>query len=175
MVPALGGIVEAGAQIVVLGVGDQRFERALQMAAARWSNHVRVLIGFDEPWAHRIEAGADFFLMPSRFEPSGLNQLYSLRYGTIPIVRRTGGLADSVVDVRPETVHHGIATGFVFDAYTPEALVSTVARAIYAYRDPRLWRVLQLAAMRADFSWDRAAIHYRTLYGLAQERAGRGR
>jgi len=131
------------------------------------------LIGFDEGWAHRIEAGADFFLMPSRFEPSGLNQLYSLRYGTIPIVRRTGGLADSVVDATPETLHHGVATGFVFDAYTPDALISTVARATAAYRDPGLWRWLQQAAMRADFSWDRAAIQYRTLYGLAQERAGR--
>jgi starch synthase len=175
LVPSLSAIVDAGAQIVVLGVGDPALERALQGAAARWPNHVRALIGFDEAWAHRIEAGADFFLMPSRFEPSGLNQLYSLRYGTIPIVRRTGGLADSVVDATAETVHHGVATGFVFDDYTPDALISTVGRAIFAYRDPVLWRSLQSAAMRADFSWDRAAVQYRTLYGLAGERAGRNR
>jgi starch synthase len=175
IVSALGAIVDTGAQVVVLGTGDPAFERSLDAAATRWPNQVRALIGFDEGWAHRIEAGADFFLMPSRFEPSGLNQLYSLRYGTIPIVRRTGGLADSVVDATPESLRHGVATGFVFDAYTPEALVSTVARAIAAYRDPGLWRRLQQAAMRADFSWERAAIQYHTLYGLARQRAGGGR
>jgi starch synthase len=175
IVSALGSIVEMGAQLVVLGTGDPVLEGALHAAAARWPSQVRALIGFDEAWAHRIEAGADFFLMPSRFEPSGLNQLYSLRYGTIPIVRRTGGLADSVVDVTPETMHHGVATGFVFDAYTADALAATVARAVAAYRDPGAWRWIQQAAMRADFSWDRAAQRYRTLYGLAQERAGRGR
>ena len=173
IVAALDAIADTGAQLVVLGTGDPALERSLNLAAARWPNQVRALIGFDEGWAHRIEAGADFFLMPSRFEPSGLNQLYSLRYGTIPIVRRTGGLADSVVDSTPQTLYHDAATGFVFDAYTPEALVETVSRGIAAYRDPGVWRRLQQAAMRADFSWDRAATRYLTLYGIARERAGR--
>ncbi|MDR7523603.1 MAG: glycogen synthase GlgA [Armatimonadota bacterium] len=172
---ALEQIVGLGAQVVILGTGDPTYEAVLQAATARWPRQVRVVIGFDEGLAHRIEAGADIFLMPSRFEPSGLNQLYSLRYGTVPVVRRTGGLADSIVDVTPETLHQGRANGFVFDHYSPDALVATVGRAIAAYRDPGLWRWLQQVGMRADFSWDRAADRYRALYDLTVERAARWR
>jgi starch synthase len=155
----------------VLGTGDPAFEAAFKAAEAQWPMQVRVVIGFNERLAHLIEAGSDMFLMPSRFEPSGLNQLYSLRYGTVPIVRRTGGLADSIVDVSPETLHLGQANGFVFDAYSPEALTATVGRALAAYRDPGLWRWLQQVGMRQDFSWDRAAGRYVALYNTTNERA----
>ena len=117
-------------------------------------------IGFDERLAHQIEAGADFFLMPSRFEPCGLNQLYSLRYGTVPIVRATGGLNDTVEDVAA-----GVSgTGFKFLDYTPEALVSTVRRALSAYQDPAGWAAIEQRGMRQDHSWDASAAEYVKLY-----------
>ncbi len=171
----LDAITSMGAQVVILGTGDPAYEAAFREAQARLPHQVRALIGFDERLAHHIEAGADIFLMPSRFEPSGLNQLYSLRYGTVPVVRRTGGLADSIVDVSPETLHQGRANGFVFDAYTTDALVATVGRAIAAYRDHGLWRWLQHVGMRADFSWERAAEKYVALYTMTIERASKWR
>jgi starch synthase len=171
----IGSLVALGAQVVILGTGDPAYEATFRAAEARWPHQVRALIGFDERFAHLIEAAADIFLMPSRFEPSGLNQLYSLRYGTVPVVRRTGGLADSIVDVSPEALHLGVANGFVFDAYTPEALVATVGRALAAYRDPGLWRWLQQVGMRQDFSWDRTADRYVALYNTAIDRASRSR
>jgi starch synthase len=166
-------ITAMGAQVLVLGAGDPGYEAAFRTAQSRLPNQVRALVGFDERLAHRIEAGADIFLIPSRFEPSGLNQLYSLRYGTVPVVRRTGGLADSIVDVTPETLHVGRANGFAFAPYSVDALVATVGRAIAAFRDPGLWRWLQYVGMNADFSWDRAAEKYVALYTLATERASR--
>jgi starch synthase len=172
---ALESIVAMGAQIVILGTGDPAFEETFRRAAERWPQQVRAVIGFDEGLAHRIEAGCDMFLMPSRFEPSGLNQLYSLRYGTIPVVRRTGGLGDSIVDVTPETLRDGAANGFVFDEYSAQALTAAVARAIAAYRDPGQWRQIQQTGMRADFSWDRAADRYQALYELTRVRASRWR
>ena len=173
VVSGLDAMVGLGAQVVVLGTGDPAYEAALHAATARMPHQVRAMIGFHEGLAHSIEAGADIFLMPSRFEPSGLNQLYSLRYGTVPVVRRTGGLADSIMDVSPEALQHGRANGFVFDAYTTEALVATVGRAVAAYRDPGLWRWLQQVGMRADFSWDRAAERYLALYAMTGERAAK--
>ncbi len=175
VVAALESIVAMGAQVVVLGTGDADYEAAFREAADRWPNQVRAIIGFDERLAHLIEAGADIFLMPSRFEPSGLNQLYSLRYGTVPVVRRTGGLADSISDVSPEALHLGQANGFVFDHYGPNALIATVGRAVAAYRDPGLWRWLQHVGMRADFSWDRTADRYLILYQTTIERAAKWR
>ncbi|MDR7420006.1 MAG: glycogen synthase GlgA [Armatimonadota bacterium] len=172
---ALEQIVAMGAQVVILGTGDPVFEEAFRAASARWPQQVQAVIGFNNGLAHRIEAGSDTFLMPSRFEPSGLNQLYSLRYGTVPIVRRTGGLADSIVDATPEALQQGKANGFVFEEYSSRALVAAVGRALAAYRDPGLWRSLQQLGMRADFSWDRAADRYRALYDLTIERASRWR
>ena len=124
-------------------------------------------IGFDEALAHLIEAGADMFLMPSRFEPCGLNQMYSLRYGTVPIVRAVGGLAD--------TVRERAQTGFVFDEYTPEALLGTLQRALEAFKNPRKWRALQAAGMKQDHSWDRSAREYVRIYEqVIEARARRG-
>ncbi len=172
---AIDRIVAMGTQVLILGTGDPLYEEEFRRAEARWPAHVRAVIGFDEGLAHRIEAGADLFLMPSRFEPSGLNQLYSLRYGTPPVVRRTGGLADSVVDASPENLRRGTANGFVFEEYNADALVDAVGRAVAAYRDPSAWRRLQQVGMDADFSWDRAAEKYVELYKTTIERASKWR
>lgn len=167
VVACVDRMVQSGAQIAVLGTGDPQLEAALLRSAEAHPGAVGVRIGFDERLAHWIEAGSDAFLMPSRYEPSGLNQLYSLRYGTVPVVRRTGGLADSVVDATPEALAHGEAAGFVFEAYAPDALWEAVARALATYRDRETWLRLVRSGMAADFSWDRAAGRYVELYRLA--------
>lgn len=158
-------------QIVILGSGEKRFEIALREASERYSN-LGVHIGYDEKLAHLIEAGSDMFLMPSRFEPCGLNQMYSLRYGTIPVVRRTGGLADSVVDADSANRRAGTATGFVFDRATPEALYHAIERALLLYENAPAWLNLMCTGMRQDFSWERSASQYRALYTEALEAAG---
>ena len=173
----LGDLFAAGTQLVVLGTGDPRYERMLADAARQHPREAGVRIGFDNALAHRIEAGADIFLMPSRYEPSGLNQLYSLRYGTVPVVRRTGGLADSIRDATPQAVETGTANGFVFIDYTPQALLLAIQRALAAFRDPGTWREVQRVGMTADFSWAESAKKYVGLYertiAQSQERAER--
>jgi starch synthase len=154
------------AAFVVLGTGEAKYENLWTGMAARHPGKIGVQIGFEEALAHLIEAGADIFLMPSRFEPSGLNQLYSLRYGTVPVVRVVGGLADTIVDYsagRPES------TGFVFEEYTSKALLRALGRALDLFRDPPRWRALQLAGMRQDNSWDHSAEEYVTIYEQAIE------
>ena len=157
----------AEAQLVVLGNGERGFEAGLRALEARHPGRVAAMIGFDERLAHRIEAGADIFLMPSRFEPCGLNQLYSLRYGTPPVVRATGGLADTVTDCTPETLRAGLATGFVFEPADAGALLAAANRAIDAWHNRRLWRRLQRNGMSIDFSWARAATDYLEVYRAA--------
>lgn len=154
-------------QLVVLGNGERKYEEGFRTLAAHHPRRVAALIGFDERHAHRIEAGADIFLMPSRFEPCGLNQLYSLRYGTPPVVRATGGLADTVVDCTPETLAAGTANGFTFASADPEALLAAIRRAVEAWHNRRLWRRLQKIGMAADFSWAKAAADYLTIYDAA--------
>ncbi|MBI5462047.1 MAG: glycogen synthase GlgA [Gammaproteobacteria bacterium] len=151
-------------QLVMLGSGHAVLETALRTAQARYPDRLGVRIGYDEGLAHRIEAGADLFLMPSRFEPCGLNQLYSLRYGTLPIVRHTGGLADTVVDATPASLDAGTATGFVFDAATPEALLACIDRALHLYIQRTAWTRAVKTAMAQDFSWTRSAQRYLDLY-----------
>jgi starch synthase len=160
-------------QLVMLGEGDSGLERRLAALAASHPGQIAVQIGFDTALAHRIEAGADAFLMPSRFEPCGMNQMYSQRYGTLPVVRRTGGLADTVVDCTRQTLADGSATGFVFDDPAAEALYAACERAFRLFcDDPAAWRKLQVAAMTRDFSWDASASRYEQLYGaLTQRRA----
>jgi len=157
-------------QMAFLGTGDPRFETWLQTLMVQHPTKVAVMIGFDESLAHQIEAGADSFLMPSRFEPCGLNQMYSLRYGTVPIVRRVGGLADSVVDTDSTSLQNETATGFVFDDYTSTALAETVERAIDAYRQSDVWKKIMSQGMSCDWSWDRSAQHYVETYRRALER-----
>ena len=139
-------------------MSDEDAWRALQ---ARHPDRVSSTIGFDERLAHNIEAGADMFLMPSRFEPCGLNQMYSLRYGTVPIVRAVGGLVDTV---RPYNPRNGQGTGFMFADYTPEALMQALKAALGAYPNKKGWTRLQKNGMKADFSWGRSAAEYVKMY-----------
>ncbi len=153
-----------GATFAVLGSGEPKYEELWRNLAARHPDRIGARIGFDEGLAHLVEAGADMFLMPSRFEPCGLNQMYSLRYGTVPIVRRVGGLADTVTDYAPRRSR---ATGFVFDDHTPAALLRTLKRALTLFKDPVKWRALQVAGMTLDHSWDRSAREYVRIYERA--------
>jgi starch synthase len=157
-----------GATFVVLGSGERRHEELWRTLAAKQPTVIGVRIGFDEGLAHLIEGGSDMFLMPSRFEPCGLNQMYSLRYGTVPVVRATGGLRDTVRDVDPETGH---GTGFTFVEYTPEALLEALRRALAMFGNRTLWRRIQKAGMRQDFSWDASARQYVEVYERARQRA----
>ncbi len=149
---------------VLLGSGEAKYEALWRRLAARFPDRIGVHLGFDERLAHLVEAGSDLFLMPSRFEPCGLNQLYSLRYGTVPIVRATGGLADTVVDVDERT---GRGTGFIFEAYTPEAMFGAIERALRVYQDPKKWARIVRAGMRRRSSWDESARAYVTVYRRA--------
>jgi starch synthase len=158
-------MLERGMQLAILGDGDPQYHRALEQLQQRFPNRLGLRLGFDEGLAHRIEAGADAFLMPSAFEPSGLNQLYSLRYGTPPIVRRTGGLADTVTDTNEQTLHEGTATGFSFTRYATEELWYTVERAERLWRhSPEVWRRVMITGMTQDWGWDRSAADYEKLY-----------
>jgi len=154
-----------GAQLVVLGDGDPVYHRMLRDLQARHPDRVGLTLGFDEVLAHQIEAGADIFLMPSEYEPSGLNQLYSLKYGTVPVVRATGGLADTIVDATPENLAAGRATGFSFIANYAGAFLSAVERALDCYRlHPDQWLPIMQTGMRQDWSWDHSALEYEKLY-----------
>ncbi len=157
-------LLERGVQYVALGTGQTQYEQWLRALACEHPGQVAALIRFDEPMAHRIEAGADMFLMPSRFEPCGLNQLYSLKYGTVPIVRAVGGLADTVTDTTDETLANGTATGFVFREYEPEALLAAVDRALRCYRDAACWWQIVRNGMIQDWSWERTAREYERVY-----------
>lgn len=161
---AIAELAALPAQVALLGKGDRELEGALSAAAARHPGRVAMATGFDEPLAHLIEAGADLFLMPSRFEPCGLNQMYSQRYGTLPVARATGGLADTILDGE---------TGFLFERAEVTSLTAAVRRAVAAWREPGRWREMQRAAMRRDFSWAAAARRYADLYSrLATPRTG---
>ncbi|MEJ2645002.1 MAG: glycogen synthase GlgA [Gammaproteobacteria bacterium] len=158
-------------QLVLLGSGQKALEDAVRSARKEYPQRIGVMIGYDESLAHLVEAGADGFLMPSRFEPCGLNQIYSLRYGTAPIVRRTGGLADTVVDADAFNLQEGLATGFVFDDATPQALLAAIDRALILHGNADAWRRLITAGMAQDFSWTRSAERYLDLYRRALESA----
>jgi len=164
VIAAAPSIVKEPAQLAILGSGDRDLETALLALAAKYPAQVGVALGFDEALAHLIEAGSDAFLMPSRFEPCGMNQMYSQRYGTPPIVHATGGLADSVVDCRAETLADGTATGFVFAEPSADDVATHVARCVRTWRDQRAWRTLQRNGMARDFSWAASARKYSELY-----------
>ncbi|NOQ63144.1 MAG: glycogen synthase GlgA [Methyloprofundus sp.] len=164
VIDCLDHIVEHPVQFVLLGSGDKGFEHRLKNLSYLFPDKIAVRIGYNEDLAHLIEAGSDMFLMPSRFEPCGLNQLYSQRYGTLPIVRRTGGLADTVVDAMPESIADKTATGFVFEEASIGAMLETIKRALLLYTNKRAWTQLQKNAMRKDFSWQKSAEQYLNLY-----------
>src|SRR5207249_12129385 len=157
-------LMELDLQVALPGTGDPYYEALFRSLQVRYPEKIGLRIGFDDALAHRIEAGGDMFLMPSRYEPCGLSQLYSLRYGTVPIVRRTGGLADTVVAYSPSAVREGRATGFIFGEATPEALLTEVLLACHVYENRSEWRSLIEAGMRTDVSWARSAQSYADLY-----------
>ena len=154
-------LADLGPAFVVLGSGEARYEHMWRTLAARRPDRFGVRLGFDEHLAHLIEGGADMFLMPSRYEPCGLNQMYSLRYGTVPIVRATGGLVDSVV---PWDAATRKGTGFLFADYSGDAMLAALAEAVRVFADRTAWARLQQNGMKVDFSWDKAAKAYVTVY-----------
>jgi starch synthase len=151
--------------LIVLGTGERRYEELFEALANEFPGQVGVKIGYDNELAHKIEAGADMFLMPSRYEPCGLNQIYSLKYGTVPIVRATGGLDDTVESF---DVEHGTGSGFKFASYSGAALLDAVRQALHLYTDERIWKRIQLNGMGKDFSWKRPAAEYAKLYKAAR-------
>jgi starch synthase len=164
MLGALEEMLSANFQFVQLGNGAPTFQNACQELARRFPGRAVMRYGFDEPLSHRIEAGADFFLMPSRFEPCGLNQMYSLRYGTIPIARATGGLEDTIIDIRDDAER---ANGIKFHEYSSRALAKGIQKALALYAEPELLHRYRLNAMGADFSWTRTAKEFVKVYQKA--------
>jgi starch synthase len=164
IIDCLPDLMSMPMQFVLLGAGDKAFEQRLQNLAHVYADQMAVTLGYDESLAHLIEAGSDVFLMPSRFEPCGLNQMYSQRYGTLPIVRKTGGLADTVVDTLPETIADQTATGFVFNEASASSLLEAIKRATMLYSDQKAWAKIQVNAMGKDFSWRHSAEQYLVLY-----------
>src|SRR6185295_17591543 len=157
-------LTRVDATFVVLGTGEARYQDLWKSLATGHPDRIGAHIGFDESLAHLVEGGADIFLMPSRFEPCGLNQMYSMRYGTVPVVHAVGGLADTVRDYTPR---RATPTGFVFHEYSPAALLEGLARALALFPDTLRWRALQVAGMQQDFSWDRSAQEYVKIYERA--------
>lgn len=157
-------LTELPVQLAMLGSGDAQMQKTVRDLAHRYPGKIGAMIGFDEGLSHQIEAGADMFVMPSRFEPCGLNQLYSQRYGTPPIVHATGGLVDSVVDCTPETLKNGTASGFAFSGMTAENLFATIQRAVGLYHDQSKWKALCKSCMAIDLSWQSSAEAYREVY-----------
>ncbi len=157
--------------LVVLGTGDKKYEKLFQTLAIAYPDRVGAKIAYDNAIAHKVEAGSDMFLMPSRYEPCGLNQIYSLKYGTVPIVRATGGLDDTI---ELFDLEHGTGTGFKFWDYTGGALLYTIRQALHHFADERIWKRIQLNGMEKDFSWKTPAAEYVKLYGAARTARGLG-
>ena len=155
--------------LVVLGTGERRYEDMFRALAGAYPDRAAVKVAYDNAIAHKVEAGADMFLMPSRYEPCGLNQIYSLKYGTVPVVRATGGLDDTVEVFNLE---HGTGTGFKFEEYSGGALMYAIRQALHHFVDERIWKRIQLNGMSKDFSWKAPAAEYAKVYEAA--RAARG-
>ena len=162
----MSSVVKEDLMIVALGAGEAKHERMMRELAAQYPEKIAVKIAYDNTLAHKIEAGADMFLMPSRYEPCGLNQIYSLRYGPVPVVRATGGLDDTI---EPYDQGSGQGTGFKFREYTGEALLGALQGALAAYRSQAVWKRLQTNGMAKDFSWNASATEYSRLYDLARK------
>ncbi|GGB24655.1 glycogen synthase [Sphingomonas metalli] len=160
----LDDLVATGARLALLGSGDRTLEDAFRAAADRHPGRIGVRIGYDERLSHLLQGGADAILIPSRFEPCGLTQLYGLAYGCVPVVARTGGLADTVIDANEAALAAGVATGIVHDGVTPESCLHAIARAVALYADAERWRQIQRNGMAADFSWDESGRRYADLY-----------
>ncbi len=164
---AIDKIMALDLQMVILGTGDKKYHNLLTGIAKKYPEKLSANITFDNKLAHEIEAGCDMFLMPSRYEPCGLNQLYSLKYGTVPIVRETGGLADTVKNCKTSSLKVGSATGFSFKAYSGAALLKTIKNALQVFADRKAWKKLMHNGMQEDWSWSRSAMEYMKLYKKA--------
>lgn len=161
---SLDALVAMGGRLALLGSGDAALEGAFMTARSRHAGRIGVRIGYDEALSHLLQGGGDAILIPSRFEPCGLTQLYGLAYGCVPVVARTGGLADTVIDANEAAVAAGVATGIQFSAVTPNGLHHALRRTMALYARPELWNVMQKQGMRADFSWKRSGARYADLY-----------
>lgn len=161
---AIPALVERGARLALLGSGDAWLEQAFRDAAERFPGQIGVRLGYDEALSHLLQAGSDAILIPSRFEPCGLTQLYGLAYGCVPVVARTGGLADTVIHANAAALAAGVATGIQFDTVTYESLVGAIALATDLYADAERWEQIQRAGMAADFSWATSGRRYASLY-----------
>jgi len=165
----LDDLLALGVGLVVLGSGEERIQQAIQKAAERYPGYVGLFIGFNEPLAHRIIAGADMFLIPSRYEPCGLTQMYALRYGTVPVVRATGGLDDTIVTFDAKNKK---GNGFKFGPYKAKAFLSAIQRALRAFKYLDTWKRVIANGMAEDFSWDRSARKYVALYEVIADNPG---
>ncbi len=157
-------LMERDLQLVILGIGDEKYHQILKEAVPKYNSKLSVNIMFDNKLAHEIEAGSDIFLMPSKYEPCGLNQLYSLRYGTIPVVRETGGLADTIIDANDENLKNRTATGFTMKGYFAAELLFTIDRALELYKSKAPWNAIRENAMMQDWSWEKSANKYVELF-----------
>ena len=164
LVSVVDDLVAMGARLAILGSGDHSLEGGLLSASARHPGRVGVVIGYNEPLSHLMQAGSDAILVPSRFEPCGLTQLYALRYGCIPVVARTGGLADTVIDANEAALSAGVATGVQFSPVDADSLRIAVRRTLALYRDRKAWTAMQKQGMKSDVSWTRSAARYAELY-----------
>lgn len=164
LLEAIDHLVGIGGRLALLGSGDRAMENAFHAAAMRHPGKVAVRIGYDEDLSHRLQAGGDGILIPSRFEPCGLTQLYGLAYGCVPVVARTGGLADTVIDANLAAVMGGVATGVQFDGVHYASLADAISRTVTLYQQPEVWRSIQRAGMKTDFSWTRSGKAYADLY-----------
>lgn len=167
LIELLPGLMQLPVQLVVVGTGEGRYERLLQRWAQLYPERIAFFCCYDEPLAHQVEAGSDLFLMPSRFEPCGLTQMYSQRYGSVPVVRRVGGLADTVTDADPITLGHQQATGIVFDESSADSLRQAIQRGLALFCNKPLWQQIQQVGMSRDFSWEHSARRYESLYDQA--------
>lgn len=172
LVGVLDHLAGIGGRLALLGSGDAEIEQAFQAAAARHPGRIGVRLGYDEALSHRLQGGGDAILIPSRFEPCGLTQLYGLAYGCVPVVSRTGGLADTVIDANPAALAAGVATGIQMNAVSHNALAMAVSRAVELYAQPSEWKRLQKNGMKADFSWGASGAAYAALYRQLLEEQG---
>jgi starch synthase len=160
----LDALVALGGRLAVLGTGEAALEGKFRTAAARHPGRIGLAIGYDEKLSHLLQGGADAILIPSRFEPCGLTQLYGLAYGCVPVAARTGGLADAIIDANEAALINGVATGILFDEVNGESLIEGVRRTVALFEQKDVWRQIQQQGMRADFSWKRVGARYAELY-----------
>ena len=164
LIEAIDHLVDIGGRLALLGAGDGSLEADFRAAAARHPGRIGLHIGYDEALAHRMQGGGDAILVPSRFEPCGLTQLYGLAYGCVPVVARTGGLADTVIDANLAAMDAGTGTGVLFAGVNYRSLAMAISRAVELYHQPGAWQTIQRNGMKADFSWGRSGKAYADLY-----------